>query len=527
MLAPPVRGGTTLARFVSWAKSWLLTTNHKRVGVLYIWTTFVWFLFAGVDALAVRWELRTPGLDTFRPDLYNALFTFHGTQMVFLFAIPVFTGFANIFLPPMVGAKDMAFPRLNALAFWLVFWSGALLRIPLFWREFAADGWTNYAPLSTGSFSPDFGEDWWIWSIFLETASAGMAGINFLVTVFRARKPGTKLSELPVFVHSMIGTSALAVVAGPFLLFALLALFFDRYAATAFFQPVLPNSVLLWENIFWFYSHPATYIMILPAFGIVSEVLQTFGGRPFWSRRAVTLSIYGTTLFSMLVFWHHMFVTGMDPTYSAFGSVATFGVAFPTAVLFLNWIGSLFGASLRLTTAALFALAFIVMFGLGGVDGVYLASIPLDVDLHHTYWLTAHIHFVLYGGSALGATTAVYYWFPSIFGRRLHETWGKVHLVLAVLGGLVTFLPMHVQGMEGMVRRIWQYDPRWTDLNVLETVGAGLIALGYTIFLVNVLATLAFAPAAEAPVAWSDDDAYPERRSTRALSRRARRGAAR
>jgi len=488
-----------LVRFGRWAAGWAFTTSHRRIGILYLWVTFLWFLFAGLDAIALRYELASPKAVTFGPEFYDGLFTFHGTQMLFLFAIPVFSAFGNFLVPTMVGAKEMAFPRVNSLALWLVFLSGTVLRVPLLWRSFAADGWTDYAPLSLSAASPSHGEDWWAFTVFLETLASTLGGINFLATILRRpRTPGPEgrtprplvpWGHLPVFAWSMLAASALAVVAGPFLLAALGMLFLDRHAGTSFFDPSLQDGSLLWQHLFWFYSHPATYIMILPAFGIVSHVLSTFSGNPLFSRRAVVASILGTTAISMAVFWHHMFTTGMDADYSTFASIMTMAVSLPTAVLFYNWLGTLWRGRIRFDAPMLFALGFIAIFGLGGIDGIYLASIPIDRTLHQTYWLIGHIHLVLFG-SALGAITGVYYWFPRLFGRRMHEMWGKVHFWGSFAGALLNFLPMHELGLEGMVRRSWTYPAQFAGLNQAETLGAYVLGAAQAVFLANVLWTL-------------------------------------
>jgi cytochrome c oxidase subunit 1 len=480
--------------FWPWAKGWLFATNHKRIGILYLWVTFVWFLFAGLDGVGVRAQLALPGDSIFKPDFYNGLFTFHGTQMLFLFAIPVFSAFANFFIPLMVGAEDMAFPRLNALSLWLVFWAGAILRLPLFLREFSTNGWTNYTPLSGLGSTPSLAEDWWIWAVFLETIASTLGGINFLVTIVRERRPGMRFHDMPIFIWSMAGTSALVVLAGPFLLAALLCLFLDRHYGAHFFDMALPGSTLLWQNLFWFYSHPATYVMVLPAFGILTHVISTFSQKAIFNYRAAAYAIMGTTLFSMLVFWHHMFTTGMNVDQSVFGQFMTLGVSVPTAVIWFNWVATMRGGRIRFDSPMLFALGFMLLFGLGGIDGVFLASIPLDQDLHQTYWLIGHIHLVLFGGTVMGALTGVYYWFPEMFGRRLSEGLGKLHFWGVLIGASLTFLPMHSLGLDGMLRRYWSYPPQFQGLNFWETIGAFLTFAAFLVFLLNVLITLLRAP---------------------------------
>ncbi len=493
--------GGRFLRFLRWARSWLLTTNHKRIGILYLIVVFVWFLFAGLDGLAMRAELATPQTDLFQPDLYDGLFTVHGTQMLFLFAIPIFSGFGNAFVPKMVGAKDMAFPRLNALSFWLIFWAGIVLRLPLYARLFPTEGWTSYAPLSLTPFSSTTGEDWWIVAVFLETVASTLAAVNFLVTIQRERRKGVRYFSLPVFAWGVITASLLAVVAGPFLLGALAMLFFDRWYGTSFFDPSLPNGTLLWQHIFWFYSHPATYIMVLPAFGIMGEVIPLFAGKPLFSYRWVVWSLLGTTLVSATVFWHHMFVTGQEEAYSTFSSVTTFLVSVPTGVLFLNYLATLWRGTIRFATPMLFALGILALFTVGGADGLYLASIPLDRALHSTYWLIGHIHFVLFGGSAMGAFAGLYYWFPDLWGRRLDERWGRVHFWGTLVGVVLTFFPMHFLGTEGMVRRVISYPPGLFDLNAISTLGAVLTGLAQVVLLGNVLYTL-FRPLRADDVPW-------------------------
>ncbi|MHB8605785.1 MAG: cytochrome c oxidase subunit I [Thermoplasmatota archaeon] len=477
-------------RLARWSRGWLLTTNHKRIGILYLITTFVWFLFAGFDGLAMRAELASPALNLFRPDLYDGLFTVHGTQMLFLFAIPVFSGFGNIFLPKMVGAKDMAFPKLNALSYWLILWAGVALRVPLYARLFPTAGWTSYAPLSLATYTSTTGEDWWIVAVFIETVASTITAINFLVTVHRERRKGVRYGALPLFVWGILSTATLAVVASPFLLAALTMLYLDRSWGTTFFDPSLPNGTLLWQHIFWFYSHPATYLMVLPAFGIIAEIIPAFSGRSIFSYRAIVYSLVGTSLFSMTVFWHHMFVTGQDDSFTTFSSITSFLVSVPTGVLFLTLLATLWNARIRLATPMLFALGVIVLFTIGGADGLYLAAVPIDKDLHGTFWVVGHIHFVAFGASVMGAIAGLYYWFPEIWGRRLHEGAGRWHFWFTLFGVTLTFFPMHFLGTSGMVRRIFAYAPALADLNVVSTIGAGITAFAQAIFLANIAYTM-------------------------------------
>jgi heme/copper-type cytochrome/quinol oxidase subunit 1 len=494
--ATPARAALREARAglpaaVRWARGWLLTTNHTRVGILYLLVTFLWFIAAGIDALAVRAQLAFPDLSLFKPDVYNALFTIHGTQMLFLFAIPVFTGFANVFVPRMVGAKDMAYPRLNALGFWLILWAGILLHGTVLFKNDAAAGWTSYVPLANAAFTPGHGEDWYIGSVFLETVASTIAAINLLVTIYRARKPGLGWSRMPVFVWGVATTSWLAALAGPVLLADLSMLFMDRYFGTLFFDPSHPEGALLWQHLFWFYSHPATYIMILPAFGIISTVIPAFSGKPLFSSRAVALSITAIAVVQISVFWHHMFVTGQDATLSLISMAGSLAVSIPNGVLVYNWIMTMWGGRVQLTSAMLFALGFIALFTIGGADGAVESSIPLNVDLHATYWNIAHIHFILFGGSAMAVFAGFYYWWPEMFGRRLDERLGRWHFALTMVGAVLSFFPMHVLGLEGMTRRIWTYDlGAYAGWNLLETVGSMLLGLSVALFAWNMARSL-------------------------------------
>jgi cytochrome c oxidase subunit I len=469
--------------------AWLTTTDHKKIGILYLYTTFIFFLVAGVMALLMRTQLSAPANTFLTPRLYNEIMTLHGTTMIFLWIIPVFSGFGNFFVPLLIGARDMAFPRINAFSYWLiplggiVMYSGLLLPTGA-----AAAGWTGYTPLAERQYAVGLGQDLWIVGLHLLGISSIMGAINFLVTIHNMRAPGMTWFRLPLFVWSMEVTSGLVLLASPFLAGALGMVLMDRQLGTSFFQH--GSDPLLYQFIFWFYSHPAVYIMILPAFGIVSEVIPVFSRKPIFGYRAMAFSMVAIAVLGFMVFAHHMFTTGLPLPLQEFFMATTLMIAVPSGVKVMNWLATIWGGSLKYTTAMLFAVAFVLMFLMGGVDGVFVASLAVDYQLHATYWVVAHIHYVLFGGSVFGVFAALFYWFPKLTGRYLHETLGKIQFWLQLTGFNLTFMPMHFLGLEGMPRRIARWPGNrsdWTIWNLTASVGAFVIAAAILIFLVNFL----------------------------------------
>ena len=470
---------------------WLTTTDHKKIGILYTFNSLILFLVGGIFALAVRTELAQPGLQFMTEATYNQMFTMHASVMIFWVVIPFLAGFGNYLVPLMIGAPDMAFPRINALSFWLLPLSAviALMGFPL--GGAAAEGWTSYSPLAQAKFSTGPGTDLWIVALTLVGTSSILGAINFLVTIFKMRAPGMTLFRMPVFVWTTMVTSVLVLMGTPVLTSALIMLYIDRNLGGSFFNTALVGgNAILWENVFWFYSHPAVYIMILPAMGIVSEVIPTFSRKPLFGYKAFVFATAGIGALGFSVWAHHMFTTGS--VYLPFFSLMTFLIAVPTGVKMFNWVATLFRGKIRFTTAMLFAVGFLSLFLIGGINGAFLAAVPVDYQVHATYFIVAHIHYVLFGGSIMGIFAGLYYWWPKMFGRKLNEGLGKIHFVGIFVGMNLTFFPMHLLGISGMPRRIADYSATagWNDLNLLATIGGFTIAAAMLPFLWNIFVTL-------------------------------------
>ena len=471
---------------------WLTTTDHKKIGALYLYTTFLFFLAGGIFALLMRTQLAAPNNTFLAPQTYNELMTLHGTTMIFLWIIPVFSGLGNYFVPLMIGARDMAFPRINAFAFWLIPLGGLTMYAGLLVQTgAAAAGWTGYVPLTERAFSPGLGQDLWILGLHILGISSIMGAINFLVTIQNMRAPGMSWFRLPLFVWSIEVTAGLVLLASPFLAGALAMVLMDRQLGTSFFTH--GSDPLLYQFIFWFYSHPAVYIMIVPAFGVVSEIIPVFARKPIFGYRAMAFSMAAIGVLGFMVFAHHMFTTGLPLALQEFFMFTTMMIAVPSGVKVLNWLATLWGGSIKYTTAMLFAVAFVLQFLVGGVDGVFMASLAVDYEIHATYWVVSHIHYVLFGGSVFGFFAGVYYWFPKMTGRYLDETLGKLHFWILLVGFNMTFMPMHFLGLLGMPRRIATYHSNrigWADWNWVVTIGAFVIAAGVLLFIVNVAISL-------------------------------------
>ncbi len=471
---------------------WITTTDHKKIATMYFYFTFVFFLIGGLMALLIRTQLAQPNNDFLTASQYNQLFTMHGTTMIFLFVIPVWSGFANYMVPLMIGAHDMAFPRINAFALWLIPLGGLVMYSGFLFGGSAAAGWTGYVPLAGKLYSPQVGQDLWILGLHILGISSVMGAVNFLVTIHRLRAPGMTWFRLPLFVWAVEVTSALVLLASPFLAGALAMVLLDRQLGTNFFNPTHGGNVILYQLLFWFYSHPAVYIMVLPGFGVISEILPVFTRKPIFGYRAMAFSIAAIGVLGFMVFAHHMFTVGLPLPVQIFFMATTMVIAVPTGVKIFNWLGTLWGGSIRYTSAMMFAVGFILMFLIGGLDGVFLASLGIDYELNGTYWVVAHIHYVLVGGSLFAVFAGLYYWWPKIFGRYLNERLGKWHFWLLLLGFNVTFMPMHILGVLGMPRRIATYPASrgWGALNLTETIGSYIIALAIVIFLYNVILSL-------------------------------------
>ena len=471
-----------------WVLSWLTTTDHKKIGILYLVNSFAFFVIGGIFALLMRTELARPGTQILAPHAYNQLFTIHGTLMIFLVIFPMLAGFGNYFVPLHIGALDMAFPRINALSFWLLPVGGlTILSGFLAKGGAAAAGWTSYVPVSVQGLA---GQDLWIAGLLIVGTASILGGINFIVTILRLRAPGMTMMRLPIFVWSILAQSLLVVLATPVLTAGLIMLFADRRLGTSFFDPTRGGNVLLWQHTFWFFGHPEVYILILAAWGVITEILPVFSGKPLFGYPAVILSFLMITALSFTVWAHHMFATGAVEL--PFFSITTEMISIPTGVLFFIWLATLWRGKIRLEPPMLFALGFIAMFLIGGIDGVWMASPAIDFAITDTYWVVAHLHYVLFGGTLFGIMAAMYFWFPKITGRMLSKRLGQWHFWLQLVGFNLTFFPMHILGLRGMPRRIADYAPDrgWSFLNLVATVGAFVIAVSITVFLVNVFVTL-------------------------------------
>jgi cytochrome c oxidase subunit 1 len=483
----------TAATYRSGLYEWVTTTDHKKIGILYLVNSFLFFFFAGILALAVRAELAVPELQLVTDEgVYNQLFTMHGSVMIFLFVIPILAGFGNYVVPLQIGAPDMAFPRINALSFWMLPLGGLLIGSSFFIGGAAAAGWTSYPPLSDdrplSSVGP--GQDLWIMGLVLIGTSSILGAINFLVTIFKMRAPGMTLFRMPILVWTVLVTAVLVLMATPVFTSALIMLFIDRNYGGAFFDAAAGGDPVLYQNVFWFYSHPAVYVMILPAMGIISEVLPVFSRKPLFGYKAFVFATCAIGAIGFSVWAHHMFTTGS--VYLPFFSLMTAIIGVPTGVKMFNWIFTMWRGKVTLSTPLLFAVGFLSMFLIGGINGAFSASVPVDFALHDTYWVVAHLHYVLFGGSVFGIMAGVYYWFPKMTGRMLNETLGKIQFVLMFIGFNLTFFPMHQLGLAGMPRRIADYDAAagWNDLNFAATIGGFLIAASLIPFLWNVFVSL-------------------------------------
>jgi cytochrome c oxidase subunit 1 len=466
---------------------WLMTVDHKRLGVMYLYATIFFFFVGGILALLVRTQLAVADSTFLGSDRYNQIFTMHASAMLFLFIIPVWAGFGNYFVPLQIGAADMAFPRINALSFWLLPPAGLLMFSGFLVDQGAASaGWTAYSPLAR---QLGTGMDLWIIAVVMLGISSTIGAANFLVTMFRMRAPGMTMFRMPIFCWTVLVTSVLQLLATPVLASALAMLYIDRNYGGGFFDPNKGGNAILWQNVFWFYSHPAVYIMILPGMGIISEILPVFSRKPLFGYKAFVFATMGIGALGFSVWAHHMFTTGA--VLKPFFGFMTAMIGIPTGVKIFNWLATLWRGSISFTTPMLFAVGFISMFLIGGINGTFAAAIPVDFAIHDTYFVVAHIHYVLFGGSVFAVFGGLYYWFPKIWGRKLDENLGKVHFALMFTGFNLTFFPMHLLGLDGMPRRISTYpDVRnWEMLNSLSTAGAFLIAVGMLPFIANVMIT--------------------------------------
>jgi len=478
--------------------SWFTTVDHKKIGIMYGAAALLFFVVAGIEALLIRLQLFQPNGSVLTASQYNELFTMHGTTMVFLVGMPIAVGFGNYFVPLMIGARDVAFPRLNAFGFWVVC-AGAIFLYSSFIPGINGvpnGGWFGYTPLTSTpisqGFLPGHGPDFWSVGIIMLGIGSTTSAINFVVTILNMRAPGMSLMRMPVFVWMMLVVAFLTVFAMPIITVALIMVFTDRNFGTLFFSPAAGGDPLLYQHLFWLFGHPEVYILILPGMGIVSEILPVASRKPLFGYSVVIFSGIAIGFLGFGVWAHHMFTTGLGPVaISAFG-LSTMLIAVPTGVKIFNWLGTVFRGSVRLTTAMLFSLGFIAMFTIGGLSGVMHSIVPADSQQTDTYFVVAHFHYVLFGGLMLAVFGGMYYWLPKVFGRMLDERLGKINFWTMLIGFNLTFFPMHMLGLYGQPRRTYRYDSGlgWDGLNQVVSIGGFIIALSTLIFIVNVIVSI-------------------------------------
>ena len=466
---------------------WLTTVDHKRIGILYGVSGFAFFLLGGLEALVIRLQLAVPKNTVVSAHAYNALFTMHGTTMIFLAIMPFNAMFFNYMVPLLIGARDVAFPRLNALSYWIFLAGGLLLNASLLAGTPPDVGWFGYANLTSKHFAPGLGVDFWILSLQILGVSSVIAAINFIVTILNMRAPGMTMMRMPVFVWMTLVVQFLIALAFPPITVGLIYLMFDRFFGTHFYDVAAGADLHLWQHLFWIFGHPEVYILILPAFGIVSEVLPTFARKPLFGAPIVIYSGVLIGFFGFGVWSHHMFAAGMGPVADSAFSIATMLIAIPTGVKIFNWLATLWGGSIRTTTALHFAMGLVGLFTIGGLSGVMHASPPVDLQQTDSYFVVAHLHYVLIGGSLFGLFAGIYYWWPKMTGRLLGEGLGRLNFWVMFAGFNLAFFPQHYLGAIGMPRRIYTYRPDlgWNAANFASTIGAFGIGLAVLIFMVN------------------------------------------
>ena len=479
-LEPPVTSTLLL--------DWVSTLDHKRIGIMYILTAMFYLAIGGFEALLMRIQLSMPNNTFLSPEMFNQLFTMHGTTMVFLVGMPVLTGFANYFVPLMVGARDVAFPRLNAFGFWMLFFGGLLLHFSFLTGSAPNAGWFSYVPLSSKAYSSLQGVDYWIIGLLIMGVGSVSGAINIFATIICLRAPGMSLQRVPLFVWMMLMQSILIILALPALNSALAMLLIDRWLGSAFFDPTRGGSAVLWQHYFWIFGHPEVYILILPAFGMISEVIPVFSRKPIYGYTFVAASSVAIVLLGYGVWAHHMFAVGLGMYADIFFAVGSLLIAIPTGIKVFNWTATLWGGEIKFNTSMHFAIAFLLQFVIGGLTGIMFAAVPIDWQLTDTYFVVAHFHYVLIGGTVFALFSAAYFWFPKMSGRMLSERWGILHFWLWVLGFNMTFMVQHFLGMMGMPRRVYTYadNPGWALLNGISSLGAVFMAIGTLVFLWNI-----------------------------------------
>jgi cytochrome c oxidase subunit 1 len=472
--------------------SWITTVDHKRIGALYGVSAFIFFLIGGLEALVIRVQLMRPENHFVSPDVYNQMFTMHGTTMVFLAIMPLSASFFNFMIPLMIGARDVAFPRLNAFSYWVFLLGGIFINLSFLFGGAPNVGWFGYSNLTSSQYSPGHGVDFWAAGLQILGIASLAAAFNFIVTILNLRAPGMKMMRMPPFVWMTLVTAFLIILAFPVITVALVFLLFDRFMGTNFYVPASGADPLLWQHLFWLFGHPEVYILILPAMGIISEVLPTFSRKPLFGYAVVVYSGIFIGFMGWGVWSHHMFASGLGPLADSFFALTTMLIAIPTGVKIFNWLATIWGGKIDLKTPMMFALGFIAMFTMGGLSGFMHASPPADLQQTDTYFVVAHIHYVLFGGAMLGIFAGIYYWFPKITGRLMNERLGQWHFWLTILAMNLTFFPMHFVGLLGMPRRVYTYAEHmgFDTMNLMSTIGAFGIAVSLLVFMWNFLTSM-------------------------------------
>jgi len=469
----------------------MTTVDHKRIAVLYGVTAFIFMLIAGLEAGVIRMQLASADNDLVGPGRFNQMFTMHATTMVFMVIMPLSVSFFNFVIPLAIGARDVAFPRLNALSFWIFLFGGILMNVSFLVDQVPDAGWFSYANLTEKPFSVNRGLDYWAISLLVMGAASVAGGLNFIVTIINLRAPGMSMMRMPVFVWMTLITSILLVLAFPVITVGLIELTMDRNFGTHFFIPSEGGDPVLWQHLFWVFGHPEVYILILPAMGIVSEVLPTFSRKPLFGYPFIIFSGIVIGIMGWAVWSHHMFTVGLGPVANSVFTITTMLIAVPTGVKIFNWIFTLWRGSIEFTTSMMFALGFVALFIVGGLSGVSHAVSPSDFQQSDTYYIVAHLHYVLFGGSIFGIFAGIYYWWPKITGKMLNETLGRLNFWLMFIGMNLTFFPMHYLGLNGMPRRIYTYSSEfgWEHLNQLASIGYVILFVSFLVFILNVLQT--------------------------------------